>query len=98
MLLHFVPRDYLFSPDVGSVYIFSTRNNCCEFFASYGVTFQSVTPLSPKCSIVLLNVKNLLPREAYNIYDVVTTNETGNILWDAAFKFYVLLAEIFILD
>ena len=29
---------YLFSPDEGSCYIFSTWNNCCEFLASYGVT------------------------------------------------------------
>ena len=42
MLLHFRPRAYLFSPDEGSCYVFSNRNNCCEFLASSGVTFQSV--------------------------------------------------------
>ena len=41
-LLLFGTRAYLFSPDEGSWYIFSTRNNCCEFFASYGVIIQSV--------------------------------------------------------
>ena len=33
---------YLFSPDEGSCYVFSTWNNCCKFLASYGVTFQSI--------------------------------------------------------
>ena len=41
-LLHFTTRAYLFSPDEGSCCIFSTRNNCCEFLASYGVIIQSV--------------------------------------------------------
>ena len=31
------------TPDEGSCYIFSARNNCCELFASYGVFMQSVT-------------------------------------------------------
>ena len=42
LLLHFDTRVYLFSPDKGSSYVFLTRNNCCEFLASYGVIFQSV--------------------------------------------------------
>ena len=42
LLLHFGTRAYPFSPDVGSYYIFSTRNNCCEFLASYDVIIQSV--------------------------------------------------------
>ena len=42
LLLHFGTRAYLFSPDEGSCYVFSTRNNYCEFLAFYGVTFQSV--------------------------------------------------------
>ena len=37
-----ITRAYLFSPDQGLCYVFSTRNNCCELFASYGVIFQSV--------------------------------------------------------
>ena len=41
-IFYFVTRAYLFSPDEGSWYIFSTRNNCCEFPASYGVIIQSV--------------------------------------------------------
>ena len=40
--LHFGTRAYLFSPDEGSCYIFSIRNNCCEFLASYGVIFQVI--------------------------------------------------------
>ena len=42
-LLHFGTRAYLFSPKEGSCYVFSTRNNCCEFLATDGVIFQSVT-------------------------------------------------------
>ena len=37
LLLHFGTCAYLFSPEEGSCYIFSTRNNCCEFLAYYGV-------------------------------------------------------------
>ena len=42
LLLYFGIRAYLFSPDEGLCYIFSTRNNCCEILASYGVIIQSV--------------------------------------------------------
>ena len=42
MLLYFGTDAYLFSPDEGSCCVFSTRNNCCEFLAFYGVIFQSV--------------------------------------------------------
>ena len=38
-------RAYLFTPEEGSCYAFSTRNNCCEFLASDGVIFQSVIKL-----------------------------------------------------
>ena len=34
-------RTYLFSPDEGSCYVFSTRNNHCEILASDGVILQS---------------------------------------------------------
>ena len=43
LLLYFGTRAYLLTPDEGSLYVFSTRNNCCEFLAFQGVTFQSVT-------------------------------------------------------
>ena len=43
LLLYFGTCAYLFLPDEGSCYIFSTRNNCCEFLASSGVIIQSVT-------------------------------------------------------
>ena len=43
LLIHFGTCSYLFSPDKRSCYIFSTRNNCCEFLASYSVIIQSVT-------------------------------------------------------
>ena len=36
-------RAYLFSPDEGSCYVFSTRSNSCEVLLFYGVIFQSVT-------------------------------------------------------
>ena len=39
-LLYFGTRVYLFSPEEGSRYLFSTRNNCCEFLASDGVIFS----------------------------------------------------------
>ena len=37
LLLYFGSRAYLFSPEEGSCYVFTTRNNCCEFLAFYGV-------------------------------------------------------------
>ena len=42
LLLYFSTRAYLFSPEERSCYVFLTRNNCCEFLASYGVIIQSV--------------------------------------------------------
>ena len=42
LLLLFSTHAYLLSPDEGLCYVFSTRNNCCEFLALYGDTFQSV--------------------------------------------------------
>ena len=42
LLLYFGTRAYLFSPEERSCYVFSTRNNCCKFFASDGAIFQSV--------------------------------------------------------
>ena len=45
LMLHFGTRAYLFSPEEGSCYVFSTRNNCCKFLASDGVIFQSVIKL-----------------------------------------------------
>ena len=42
-LLHFGTRAYLLSPGEGSCCIFSTRNNCCEFLASYGAILQNDT-------------------------------------------------------
>ena len=32
---------YLFSPEEGSFFLFSTRNNCCEFLAHDGFNLQS---------------------------------------------------------
>ena len=40
--VHFGTRAYLFSPEEGLCYIFSTQNNCWEFLASDGVIFQNV--------------------------------------------------------
>ena len=45
LLLHFGTCAYLFSPEGGSCYVFSTQNNCCKFLASDGVTFQNVIKL-----------------------------------------------------
>ena len=41
LLLLFGTRAYLSSPNEGSCYIFSTRNNCCEFLVSHGVILQT---------------------------------------------------------
>ena len=41
-LLYFGTCAYLFLPDEGSCYIFSSQNNCYKFLASYGVIIQSV--------------------------------------------------------
>ena len=48
LLLHFGTCAYLFSPEEGSCYVFSTQNNCCQFLASDGVIFQSV--IKPLCN------------------------------------------------
>ena len=42
LLLHFGTHAYLFLPEEGSCYVFSTRNNYSEFLASDGVIFKSV--------------------------------------------------------
>ena len=42
LLLYFGTHTYQFLPEEGLCYIFSTRNNCFEFLASYGVIIQSV--------------------------------------------------------
>ena len=41
LMLHFGTRAYLFSFDEGSCYVFTTRNNCCEFLASFQSVFFS---------------------------------------------------------
>ena len=46
----YVPRPFVIAktgkhlclPDEKSCYVFSIRNNCCDFLASYGVSIQSV--------------------------------------------------------
>ena len=63
--LHFGTRAYLFSPHEGSCYIFSTRNNCCEFLASYGVFIQSVTQSflkTPVCGASLTHLYRVFSR------------------------------------
>ena len=59
LLLHFGTRTYLYSPDEGSCYVFSTRNICCEFLASYGV-FRSDVGGKIKISFVMLKVGDSL--------------------------------------
>ena len=63
VLLYFGTHAYLFSSDKGSCYVFSTRNNCCEFLASNGVIIQSVTQLflkSPVCGASLTHLHGVL--------------------------------------
>ena len=82
LLFYFGTRAYLFSPDEGSCYIFSTRNNCCEFLASYGVISQSVIQSflkTPVCgaslSYVLIHAN--LPRSRwFLVSSYLTTNYT----------------------
>ena len=50
---------HLFLSDKGSYCVFLTRNNCCEFLASYGVIIQSVIQSFlkvPVCGYVSCNV------------------------------------------
>ena len=54
LLLHFRTRAYLFSPDEESCYIFLTRNNCCEFLASYDVIFKVIFNYTSKCQFMVL--------------------------------------------
>ena len=48
MLLFCGTRAYLFSPEKGSGYAFSTRNSCSKLLASDGVNFQGVHQSSYK--------------------------------------------------
>ena len=41
VLLVYGTRAYLFWPDEKACYVFSTRNNCCEFLVSHGVILQT---------------------------------------------------------
>ena len=51
LLSYFDNSAYLFSPDEGSCYILSTRNNCCEILAHYGVIIRSfIQSISKYCS------------------------------------------------
>ena len=52
--LHFGTRAYLFSPDEGSCYIFSTRNNYCEFLACYSVNIKVIFNHTSKRQFVIL--------------------------------------------
>ena len=52
---------YLFSPDEESCDIFSTRNNCCEFLASYGVIIQSVFQSHRENVVKILTVAFVKP-------------------------------------
>ena len=51
LLFYFGTHAYLFSPEEWSCYIFTTRNNCCQFLPSYGVIIQSVTQIFLKTSV-----------------------------------------------
>ena len=42
LLLFFGPHGNLFLFDEVSYYIFSNRNNCCEFLTFYGVITQNI--------------------------------------------------------
>ena len=61
--LYFGSRTYLFLPDEGYCYIFSTRNNCCKSLASCGVVIQSVIQSHVSTffffSVVTLKFQNL---------------------------------------
>ena len=54
LLILFGTRAHLFSPDEGSCFIFSIRNNCCEFFTSYGVIFKVIFNHTWKRQFVVL--------------------------------------------
>ena len=69
LLLHFSTCAYLFSPDKGSCFIFSTQNYCWEFLASYAVTFQCVIN-SWRCIIWYCCINKLIV--------LITENTTSN--------------------
>ena len=52
LLLQFGTRAYLYSPDEGSCYIFSSRKDFCVFLLSYGIIRQS--DIQPHNNIHLL--------------------------------------------
>ena len=60
-----VTATYLFSPEEGSCYVFSTRNNCCKFLAFYGfitlIFIQSFLKM-PVCSASLSQLTNSLQK------------------------------------
>ena len=63
LLLHFGTRAYLFSPEERPCHIFSTRNNCCEFLASYAVILQSY--IQPKHRDIKKNILNVIATRLY---------------------------------
>ena len=76
----------LFSPEEGSCYVFSTRNNCCEFLASGGVIFQSfIKPFFKRLifgaslSSIGVTVKTFLPDFSFlDVCNVLSSPETFN--------------------
>ena len=74
LLLHFGTRAYLFSPEEGLCYVFSTRNNYYEFLAFCGCYYRkcySIIFENAKlwCFIVTLNsVKNDVDQLIWNLF------------------------------
>ena len=66
---YFGTRAYLFSPDKGSCYIFSTRCNCCEFLTIYACFFFTL-----RCICIKHCIAHLL-KKLYNLNEVLSKKQ-----------------------
>ena len=78
LLLHFGTRSYLFSPDEDSCSIFSPRNNCCEFLASYDVIIQCFINHTWKHQILMFHCH--IPPIIINYFKIQKVKYVYNIL------------------
>ena len=94
LLLHFGSRAYLFSAEEGSCYVFSTRNNSCEFLAFYGVITQSViqsgkSRVESLSRLLWLRSQSSVENANQNVGHMLTTWMQGNqsTSWNHGLKF-----------
>ena len=88
LLLYFDTRAYLFSLQEGSCYVFSTRNNWCEFLVSYDVIFQShiqsvFTLWQNECANSYIIFAKAMRNDDWSIQQIISY-----ILWHRCFKMH----------